>query len=963
MVNTTGNSEPTTPQAAANVDRRRITREVGRTARPSGGPCPSVRCDNLETDNDRAETPPPLRGSGVQLARDGVPAADSSQMRLPSRSRPSIENCGFARAMMKQMPSKMALSASGIANLGYGRSAPDVTMTGAGLGTSSTSFFRATPSLIRYEKDVARLAEIIEAEVRAQKNSMFIEDRKITRLRELPVSLTVKRKVRQRLETNLMERKALVKQTRLMRWSADAGRALVLTKRYMAEAHGLVHIWHEQMKTIEGNFGQNVGLYFRFMRWLLIVNMEVLLISFLFLVVPQLVMTIYDPEAARRSALGLPDPIHARMEMENRTIPNLHFFLSNLLTGQGWLYSTPMYYGYYYRDSIRTSSYTHYHMPSAYLAITTFCITYQLMKLATSTARSYRKNFIDVSTDTSGNVANLIFAGWDARVTSQELAELKRTGLYQAFQRKLKKKEELHAAEQAAAAGEDPAAAAQRRRAQLYTVLGRLASNLLVVAVLGAVAVLTWNVMGMDATLGPDGSFISLLGSAIMISASMALFPMLFQFLGMLENFKHPRALMFITLIRMVVMAIIILGTIVIYWVQQVNNRSTDTDSGARDECWENEVGSELYQLMIVDLFFMFVFELGLEFARKVAHEHGLWVEEPHFDIPRNTMFLIYSQTLVWTGAYFSPLLSLVGSAKLAIMFYVRKWSMFRHCTPQSRSVRASQTQTLFRMVAFIVCFLAACFTGYIVTNVRPSATCGPFQQKSLPSVVVNDTFTRWKDEGHTAPYTMAMYSSRPGVVAVWLLIFSVVAYYLRSLALARQEMIVLLRGQLVLEGQDKVMLLQLIDEAATRLQGMRRINRPGLPDVEEEDDDQQVLPVDDPRAIIKVLFEPAKDDEPEPEAQPPPPPPPPPSPHSLSAAAELAEARLAVEQAGKSPPRLSVVRRTPFPLGTTGTGGPSSQIRRPSKVTKADEKRQAATSAAKYWSRHAQDDEKPPQK
>ena len=31
----------------------------------------------------------------------------------------------------------------------------------------------------RYEKDVAKLAEIIEAEVRAQKNSMFIEDRKM----------------------------------------------------------------------------------------------------------------------------------------------------------------------------------------------------------------------------------------------------------------------------------------------------------------------------------------------------------------------------------------------------------------------------------------------------------------------------------------------------------------------------------------------------------------------------------------------------------------------------------------------------------------------------------------------------------------------------------------------------------------------------------------------------------------
>ena len=53
--------------------------------------------------------------------------------------------------------------------------------------------------------------------------------------------------------------------------------------------------------------------------------------------------------------------------------------------------------------------------------------------VAVSTARSYRKNFIDVSTETSGNVANLTFAGWDSRVTSQQLAELKRSGLFEAF--------------------------------------------------------------------------------------------------------------------------------------------------------------------------------------------------------------------------------------------------------------------------------------------------------------------------------------------------------------------------------------------------------------------------------------------------------------------------------------------------------------------------------------------------
>ena len=58
----------------------------------------------------------------------------------------------------------------------------------------------------------------------------------------------------------------------------------------------------------------------------------------------------------------------------------------------------------------------------------------------------------------------------------------------------------------------------------------------------------------------------------------------------------------------------------------------------------------------------------------------------------------------------------------------------------------------------------------------------------------------------------------------------------------------------------------------------MRRANnnRPDLPDVEEEED-PQTLSADDPRSVIKVLFEPARDAEKEPETKPPP------SPHSLS--------------------------------------------------------------------------------
>ncbi|XP_037074547.1 transmembrane channel-like protein 6 [Pollicipes pollicipes] len=674
--------------------------------------------------------------------------------RCKGQQQPNLENCGFARAMMKQMPSKMALSASKIATLAYGKTSS----TGGGGGPSapdelvtvSSSHVHTAPSLLRYEKDVSSLVDVIEMELQSHGKSVLTEMRKNKRLRELTVSLTVKRLVRQRLEQNLEYQRSVQSRTRLQVLTDRLGRGLVLTKRHLADVHDLVHIWHEQLKSIEGNFGQNVGLYFRFMRWLLVVNLEVLL----------LVLDFNDPDEARRSAMG-GGYYHRR-------------WVLTVSRGRGWFLTTPMYYGNYYRGRIPMAGGSSYYMPSAYLNITTLCITFQLIMLASSTARSYRKNFID----------------------------------------------------------------------GLYTALGRTASNLLVLGVLAAISALTWLVMSMDASEGQEGNTISLLASALMISSSMALFPLLFQLLGQLENFTHARALMFITLIRMVVMAIIIL------WHhrhllgaqgqhggcrQEPGCASGYVSAEARPPCWEDQVGSELYQLMLVDLIFTLVVEIGLEGVRKLSFQKGLmWAEEPHFDIPRSTMFLIYGQTLVWTGTYFSPVLSLMGSLKLIITFYARKWSLEHNCQPQARSVRASQTQTVFRVVAFIVCFLAACFTGYIIFNVHPSEKCGPFQGRSAPWVVVNDTLNKWRDEGHTFVYGLAVWSNRPGVVIVLdarvqvrpgggLNQLSVVAYYLRSLALAREEMIVLLRGQLALEGQDKVVLLQLIDDAASRLDEMRK--------------------------------------------------------------------------------------------------------------------------------------------
>ena len=47
-------------------------------------------------------------------------------------------------------------------------------------------------------------------------------------------------------------------------------------------------------------------------------------------------------------------------------------------------------------------------------------------------------------------------------------------------------------------------------------------------------------------------------------------------------------------------------------------------------------------------------------------------LEVPEFDIGRNTVYLIYAQTVTWIGFYFSPLLPVILTVILVITFYLK---------------------------------------------------------------------------------------------------------------------------------------------------------------------------------------------------------------------------------------------------------------------------------------------------
>lgn len=53
------------------------------------------------------------------------------------------------------------------------------------------------------------------------------------------------------------------------------------------------------------------------------------------------------------------------------------------------------------------------------------------------------------------------------------------------------------------------------------------------------------------------------------------------------------------------------------------------------------------------------------------------WVGRQEFVVSSNVLGLVYSQTVVWTGALFCPLLPLINAVKFVILFYCKRVRMF----------------------------------------------------------------------------------------------------------------------------------------------------------------------------------------------------------------------------------------------------------------------------------------------
>lgn len=99
-------------------------------------------------------------------------------------------------------------------------------------------------------------------------------------LRALPQSIQIKREIKAKLTKSVTNKSKFKNISQLKRIKYNIGLWTNRTKTSIKNTINNIELWYDSMKKIEGHFGSGVSTYFKFLRWLFLLDMLLLLISF-----------------------------------------------------------------------------------------------------------------------------------------------------------------------------------------------------------------------------------------------------------------------------------------------------------------------------------------------------------------------------------------------------------------------------------------------------------------------------------------------------------------------------------------------------------------------------------------------------------------------------------------------------------------------------------------------------------
>ncbi|XP_074872090.1 voltage-gated chloride channel TMC4 isoform X1 [Carettochelys insculpta] len=624
-------------------------------------------------------------------------------------------------------------------------------------------------------------------------------------LKQLPLCMAEKRRLR------LQEEQVAWRRHCWEQWQAGTQRLW----GQVGSALLYAQVWRNSLHHIEGHFGTGIKAYFGFLRFLVLLNLVGALLMLGFVVAPtaafealKLNQTQQGQNATVNSSCLHYDPI-------DRGLVSYFTYIMDLLSGTGFMELTYLFYGYYQNSAVAFVGFS-YNIPLAYLLSVLGYFSFCLFWIVRRAVHLLKRSLVSENGALS-TYSNKVFAGWDFCLTRSTAVYLKHNSLRYELRMDLEEQ-----ALRRRMAQNSPA-----QRAALYGLRGVL--NLLGLALLGVAfyciyLATEYSQREQDFGPGQQGFFLGLLLAylpSIVITAANQLVPLVFGLLIRLE--RYPLSLEIkLTLLRTMFLRLCSLVVLLISLWTQITCHG-DVDSGSCEPCrynhqlhpcWETKVGQEMYKLLLFDLLVTLLVLVLVEFPRKLLVTLGpapvarLWGQQ-EFLVPPNVLDLVYGQTVCWVGAAFSPLLPLLNTAKFILLFYLKKLTLFSNCRPAERTFRASSASFFFLLVLLLGLAIAWVPVLYSVFVLQPSQACGPFQgERTMWSTleVAVDVLPR------VAREFLHFVGSLAFAVPLFLLL-CIFMFYLMTLANSYSRLVKELKGQLWLEGRDKVFLLTQITE------------------------------------------------------------------------------------------------------------------------------------------------------
>ncbi|XP_052751457.1 transmembrane channel-like protein [Galleria mellonella] len=211
--------------------------------------------------------------------------------------------------------------------------------------------------------------------------------------------------------------------------------------------------------------------------------------------------------------------------------------------------------------------------------------------------------------------------------------------------------------------------------------------------------------------------------------------------------------------------------------------------------CWETMFGQELVKLTMMDLVFVLLGTLFMDFFRAlfVRYMNRCWCwdlekkfpEYGDFKIAENILHLINNQGMVWMGMFFSPGLVVLNVAKLMIMMYLRSWAVMTCNVPHEVVFRVSKSNNFYLALLLTMLFLCVLPVGYTIVWVKPSWHCGPFSEYDKIYYILTNNI--YKILPKSLNFTLE-YITSPAIVIPLLVLLILIIYYLTSLTNSLRE-------------------------------------------------------------------------------------------------------------------------------------------------------------------------------